>query len=79
MPRVIVQTDDGREVSSFEFPTSQVYALYQMPPCRAHTRINAMLSWLHRSLDDARIIQRGGNPERLSERVMRQIHNKGSQ
>jgi hypothetical protein len=68
MPKVIVQTDDGREVSSFDVPmTYPGNGLW----ARMVGRYVAPLGWLGRALRDAEVIQAGGDPERLSERAMR--------
>ena len=68
MSVVIVQTDDGREVDRFEVDDTRVG---NMTWRNMLGRWDEPLGWLGRALQDARIIQRGGDPERPSEKVMR--------
>lgn len=71
VPRVVVLTSDGREVSSFDVPNPyQGNMLWR----NMVGRIEAPLGWLGRAIDDARLVEDGVDPERLSERVMREMH-----
>jgi hypothetical protein len=68
MPRVIVETDDGRRVSTLDLPAGwSIFSLgrhiYGIP--------GAPLGWLGRAIEDARAVEDGRDPERPSEKVMR--------
>ena len=68
MAKVIVTTDDGREVARFDMPVGRWgNALW----ARLLGRYNAPLGRLGRALDDAKVIEQGGDPERPSEKAMR--------
>lgn len=68
MATVIVQTNDGREVSRFEvprpYPGNGVWG-------RMLGRLDEPLGWLGRSLQDAEAIEDGRDPERPSEKAVR--------
>lgn len=68
MADVVVFTDDGREVGRLH--VADVGA-GTMTWRRLVGRADVPLGFLGRALDDARIIQQGGDPERTSEKVMR--------
>jgi hypothetical protein len=68
MARVIVETDDGREVARFHVPAGHIgNAVWR----NLVGRLEAPLGWLGRSIDDANVIQAGGDPERPSEKAIR--------
>ena len=68
MAKVIVQTDDGRQVTSI-FVSDQAAGTATW--LKLIGRPERPLGGLGRALDDAAIIQAGGDPERLSEKAMR--------
>jgi hypothetical protein len=68
--RVIVTTDDGRPVASFNVP---VVYLGNRLWANMLGRYERPLGWLGRALSDADIIQAGGDPERPSEKAMRLV------
>lgn len=75
MPKILIQTDDGVTVQTVDFPLDSGYALYRMPSCPSHVGINTLLHQLSRALEDAcEVQQSGGTSERLSEQVMRRMH-----
>lgn len=75
MAKIIVQTDDGQEVSRYTFGEESSYALTHMPSCPVNMHVHNLLMALKHDIDDACWIDRTGNrrPERPSEKVMRII------
>jgi hypothetical protein len=68
MAKVIVTTDDGREVAVFTIPAGHL----ANSVWRSLTgRLGTPMGWLGRALSDAGVIEAGGDPERPSERAMR--------
>ena len=70
MAKVVVQTDDGREVWRMEqiepwHVTSIISGAFTNRVCRA------LVSGIHRAVRDASVIQAGRDPELRSERIMR--------
>jgi hypothetical protein len=70
MAKVIVTTDDGREVAVFTVPAGH---LANSVWRNLTGRLGSPMGWLGRALDDAKTIQAGGDPERPSERAMRLV------
>jgi hypothetical protein len=76
MAKVIVQTDDGREVWRLEeiepwHVRSIIHGSFTNIVCRALT------SGILRAVQDANMIQRGLDPERLSEKAVRLANEAG--
>ena len=68
MPIIRVYTDDGKEVDQLKVPDT----LSNQARGRVITgHLNGMSGWLDRALDDAIVVQKGGDPERPSEKAMR--------
>lgn len=68
MPRVIVETDDGRRVWEFETTARMASAVWRPG---THEGASSLLSGLERAVADAEVVERGGDPERPSEKAMR--------
>ena len=65
MARVTIATDDGRVVEEYAVGAEEVRSLTLMP-----LRGNLMTG-IRRALQDAEVVQAGGDPERPSEKAMR--------
>lgn len=68
MPRVIVQTDDGRTVLTMP---ADSYSL-RSATCPHNTIGSSLISGVRRAVEDAEDLEQGKNPERPSERAMRE-------
>jgi hypothetical protein len=68
MSVIKVFTDDGQEVSTLKIDDKWSDTAVAR---RIAGHLNTIHGWLGRALDDARIIQTGGDPERASEKTMR--------
>lgn len=68
MPRVIVTTDDGREVWALDDVASTHVSTLQ---CAMNATGRILASGIRRAVADAEAIQEGRDPERPSERAMR--------
>jgi hypothetical protein len=68
MSVIKVFTDDGQEVAHLAVDDKWSDTAVAR---RVAGHLNTIHGWLGRALDDARIIQAGGDPERASEKTMR--------
>lgn len=78
MPRVIVQTDDGREIDRFEIEGAQPFGGTDAEAYVPNSvwrnlvgRYQAPFGWLGRAIRDAVMVEGDRDPERLSEKAMR--------
>ena len=69
MPKVVVYTDDGVEV--WKSPAT-AYSL-RSAKCPTNTIGSSLIAGLRRAVEDAEAIEKKLDPERTSERVMREI------
>lgn len=69
MATVIVQTDDGREV--WRMDDIEPWHVSGKLTASGNVRASSLASGIVRAVGDADKIQRGIDPERLSEKVMR--------
>lgn len=68
MALIKVYTNDGALVSQLQ--TDDKWSIFSLGR-EVYGRQEAPLGWLGRALEDARTIQRGGDPEHPSEKAMR--------
>lgn len=70
MARIIVTTDDGRVVDSCDWTDgTSIFATQANLNLTGH--VKQPMGWLGRALQDAAVVQAGGDPERPSEKAMR--------
>jgi hypothetical protein len=67
MPKVTVHTDDGDLVWSMDVEAWHINGLQ----CPTNQRGSGLAAGIRRAVQDAEVIQAGGDPERPSEKAMR--------
>jgi hypothetical protein len=67
MPRVVVYTDGGELVQAFDVEAWHINGLQ----CPTNARGSGLAAGIRRAVQDAEVIQAGGDPERPSEKAMR--------
>lgn len=70
MPTVVVYTDKGQQVWQMDVESWQIDGLQ----CPTNLRGSSLAGGIRRAVQDAEVIQAGGDPERPSEKAIRLMH-----